>query len=115
MKRTLNFLVAGIAVVLLAWISGRYEAPPVLAQSRTSAPVSMGVVVLDLEQLPQGGRWNELLGRPLVALEYVVPPSTGTGGRTLYLYDARSGECKTVIHAPSAAGTPMLIAWDPCK
>jgi hypothetical protein len=79
------------------------------------APLSMQVIVLNTGQLPDGGKWNDLLGRPLIAVEYATRPEMGTGGRTLYLYDARWGECRTIVHAPSSPGDPMLIAWAPCK
>ena len=83
--------------------------------SRTEAPLSMRVVVLDATNAPDGGKWNDLLGRPLVEVEYAAQPGTGIGGRTLFLYDGRSGECKTVIHAPTEPGDPMLVSWAPCK
>ena len=83
--------------------------------SERPAPVSMRVGILNTSQLPDGGKWNDLLGRPLIEVEYVARPGTGKGGRTLYLYDARSGECRTVIHAPSSPGDPILVAWAPCK
>jgi len=79
------------------------------------SPLSMHVIVLNTLPQPEGGKWNDLLGRPLIAIEYATRPGTGVGGRTLYLYDARSGECRTVAHAPSSPGDPMLIAWAPCK
>lgn len=75
----------------------------------------MRVIVLNAPQLPDGGKWNDLFGRPLVEVEYATRSGRGAGGRTLYLYDARSGECRTVIAAPSNAGDPMLVAWAPCK
>lgn len=83
------------------------------ADGRT--PLSMQVIVLNTGQLSDGGKWNDLVGKPLVAVEYASRPGTLTGGRTLYLYDARLGECRTVIHAPISPGDPMLIAWAPCK
>lgn len=78
-------------------------------------PLSVQVITLNATQLPDGGKWNELLGRPLIAVEYKTRRRTGTGGRTLYLYDARWGECRTAIHAPASPGDPMLIVWAPCK
>jgi len=75
----------------------------------------MRVIVLNAAHLPDGGKWNDLLGRPLVEVEYANRSETLVGGRTLYLYDARSGECRTIIHAPISAGDPMLVAWAPCK
>lgn len=30
------------------------------------APLSMRVVILNVADLPNGGKWNDLLGRPLV-------------------------------------------------
>ncbi len=83
--------------------------------SGTAAPLSMRVVVLNAADLPDGGRWNDLLGRPLIEVEYSAQPGTGTGGRTLFLYDGRSGECRTVIHAPTRPGDSMLVSWAPCK
>jgi hypothetical protein len=78
-------------------------------------PLSMQMTVLQTAQVPGAGKWNELLGRPLVALEYEASPETGTGARVLYLHDARSGECRAVLHAPASPGQPMLVAWAPCK
>lgn len=83
--------------------------------SGTDAPTSMRVVVLDAANMPDGGKWNDLLGRPLIEVEYSAARGTGTGGRTLFLYDGRSGECKTIIHAPANPGDPMLVSWAPCK
>jgi hypothetical protein len=83
--------------------------------SDRQSPLSMRVIVLNAAQLPDGGKWNDLLGRPLVEVEYAARPGPGAGGRTLYLYDGRSGDCRTVIHAPSNAGDPMLVTWAPCK
>ena len=83
--------------------------------SGTEVPLSMRVVVLSATELPDGGKWNDLLGRPLIEVEYAVQPGTATGGRTLFLYDGRSGECRTVIHAPARPGDPMLVSWAPCK
>ena len=83
--------------------------------SEQQAPLSMRVIVLNAAQLPDGGKWNGSLGRPVIELEYATRPGQGVGGRTLYLYDGRSGECRTVIHAPSNAGDPMLVTWAPCK
>ena len=83
--------------------------------SDRQAPLSMRVIVLNAAHLPDGGKWNDLLGRPLVEVEYASRSETLVGGRTLYLYDARSGECRTIIHAPISAGDPMLVAWAPCK
>lgn len=83
--------------------------------SDRQAPLSMRVIVLTAAHLPDGGKWNDLLGRPLVEVEYATRSETLVGGRTLYLYDARSGECRTVIHAPISAGDSMLVAWAPCK
>jgi hypothetical protein len=74
--------------------------------------VSMRVTVLNASQIPDGGKWNELLGHPLIEVEYATRRSAGE--RTLYLYDGRSGECHTVIHAPSAPGSRMVVAWAPC-
>jgi hypothetical protein len=82
--------------------------------SRTEPPLSMRVVVLKATDLPELGKWNDLLNRPLIELEYRTPSTTFSGGRTLYLYDGRSGECKTVIEAPTRPGNPMLIGWAPC-
>ena len=79
--------------------------------SRGEVPLSMRLVILDAPQLPDGGKWNDLLGRPLVEVEY----SARTGGRALFLYDGRSGECRTVIHAPASPGDPMLVSWAPCR
>ena len=83
--------------------------------SQSSEPQSTKIVVLDAGQLPDNGRLNELLGRPLIEVEYASRAGTGNGGRTTYLYDARTGECRTVIHAPQAPGAPMLITWAPCQ
>ena len=83
--------------------------------SGTETPLSMRVVILNAADLPDGGKWNDLLGRPLVEVEYAAQPGAGTGARTLFLYDGRSGECRTVIHAPGQPGNAMLIAWAPCK
>jgi hypothetical protein len=75
----------------------------------------MQVIVLNTTQLPDGGKWNDLVGRPLIAVEYETRRGTGRGGRTLYLYDARWGECRAVVYAPENPGDPMLIVWAPCK
>jgi len=83
--------------------------------SQSSEPLSTKIVVLNTGQLPDNGRWNELLGRPLIQVEYASRTGTGNGSRTIYLYDARTGECRTVIHTPEAPGAPMLITWAPCK
>ena len=83
--------------------------------SDRGAPLAMRVVVLNAAALPDGAKWNELLGRPLVEVEYSARPGADTGGRTLVLYDARSGECRTVIHAPISLADPMSISWAPCK
>jgi hypothetical protein len=82
---------------------------------RGPEPLRMEPTVIGLSQLPNGGRWNELLGRPLITVEYEADPESGSEGRTLYLYDALTGECRTVVHSPSEPGSSMLIAWNPCK
>lgn len=103
MERWASFVLGGVVVVLAA------------CNSERQAPASMRVIVLSVAQLPDGDKWNDLLGRPLIEVEYAAQPGQGTGGRTVYLYDGRSGECRTVIHAPSSPGNPMLLAWAPCK
>jgi hypothetical protein len=70
------------------------------------APLSMQVIVLNTAQLPDGGKWNDLLGRPLIAVEYATRPEVGTGGRTLYLYDARWGECRATFMRRAAPEMP---------
>ncbi len=95
-----------LAAVSLALSGCRADGP---------SPLSMHVIVLNSSPQPDGGKWNDLLGRPLIAIEYAARRDTGVGGRTLYLYDARSGECRTVVHAPGSPGDPMVIAWAPCK
>src|SRR5215813_13502915 len=79
------------------------------------APLSMQVIVLNVAQLPDGNIWNDLVGRPIIAVEYETKPGLANGGKSLYLYDARTGECRTVIDAPTSPGDPMLIGWAPCK
>ena len=44
-----------------------------------------------------------------------VIAETGTGPRSIYLYDAKTGNCLNVIHAPAASGDQMLITHAPCK
>jgi hypothetical protein len=81
----------------------------------SDALLSMQVITINATQLPDSDKWKDLVGRPIIAVEYKTVPELGIGGRTLYLYDARSGECKTVVSAPVEPGGPMLIAWAPCK
>jgi hypothetical protein len=77
--------------------------------------LSMQVLVLNTAQLSDGGKWNDLLGRPLIALEYATRAEGGSGDRALYLYDIRGGECLAILRAPRSPGDPMLITWTPCK
>jgi hypothetical protein len=72
----------------------------------TQTPLSMQVIVLNAAQLPDGGKWNDLLRRPLVAVEYATRPDVGSGGRTLYLYDARWGECRVSLRRRAVQETP---------
>ena len=85
------------------------------AGRESRVPLSMQVIVLNATQLPDSDKWKELVGRPIIAVEYETKPEFATGGRSLYLYDARTGECRTVINAPTSPGDPMLIGWAPCK
>ena len=103
MGRWAPFILGGAVLAQAACSSGRL------------APASMRVIVLNVAQLPAGDKWSDLFGRPLIEVEYEAQPVQGTGGRTVYLYDGRSGECRTVIHAPRSPGDPMLLAWAPCK
>jgi hypothetical protein len=70
------------------------------------------MIVLNAADLPDGDKWNDLLGRPIVEVEYAARAGTE---RKVFLYDGRSGECRTVIHAPDEPGAAMLIAWTPCR
>ena len=97
--------VAVLALLVFGCDAGR--------QSRD--PLSMQVIVLNATQMPDGDKWNDLVGRPMIAVEYETQPESTIHGRSLYLYDGRTGECRTVIHAPASPGDPMLIAWAPCK
>lgn len=114
MNRKLQILLSVMTFALFACDAGRHE-PPLVTGQDDRDPVSIQVIVLNAAQLPDGGKWNDLLGRPLIALEYQTQREIGTGGRVLYLYDGRTGECRTVIHAPGGPGDPMLIGWAPCK
>jgi hypothetical protein len=105
MIRRLMILGAVLALVLPGCSAGR--------ESR--GPLSMQVVVLNATQLPDSDKWKDLVGRPIIALEYETQRESTTGARSLYLYDARTGECRTVIQALASPGDPMLIAWAPCK
>jgi hypothetical protein len=82
--------------------------------SQSNEPLSTKIIVVNSVPMPDNGQWNDLLGRPLIQVEYAS--RTGRGkGPTTYLYDARTGECRTVIHPPEAPGAPILITWAPCK
>ena len=61
------------------------------AGRQTRAPLSMQVIVLNATQLPDGDKWNELVGRPVIAVEYEAQPESTIRGRSLYLYDGRTG------------------------
>lgn len=78
MRRWVPFILGGVALAVAACGSER------------QVPASMRVIVLSAERLPNGDKWNDLLGRPLIEVEYAAEPGQGTGGRTLYLYDGRS-------------------------
>jgi hypothetical protein len=71
MKRWARLALVGVLLASASCTSG------------TEAPLSMRVV-LNAAELPDGGKWNDLLGRPLVEVEYAAQPGTGTGGRTLF-------------------------------
>lgn len=107
--------VAALVTALVAayWI-GRSTAP---APSRALGPelLSMRPLVLNAVPDPSLGRWNHLLGKPLVAVEYRTAPEEAVGDRTVYVYNARTGDCETVIHSPMGPGDQMLITWAPCK
>jgi hypothetical protein len=105
--RSLIILSAVLVFVLSGCDANRRE---------STVPLSMQVIVLNASQVPDNDQWKGLVGRPIIALEYTAHPESATGaGRSLYLYDGRTGECRTVIEAPSSPGDPMLIGWAPCK
>ena len=101
------------SVVLVAAFAVLLAGCEVARDSR--APLSMHVIALNVGQLPGNDKWNDLVGRPIIAMEYATNPNSAMGGRMLYLYDARTGECRSVINAPANPGDPVLIAWTPCK
>src|SRR5262245_59534492 len=56
----------------------------------SSGPLAMRVVVLSIRDIPDGGKWNELIGRPLIEVEYAASVGVGTSSRNLFLYDGRT-------------------------
>jgi hypothetical protein len=58
-------------------------------RNRVVGPRSMQLIVLDNRTTTLGGKWDELVGRPLVAVEY--DGGSAAGGSSLYLYDGVSG------------------------
>jgi hypothetical protein len=114
MKLNVRVMVGTTVLILLSLAIQRHSSI-VSAQSTNGDLVSMQLLVLDQSQITGGGYWKNLAGIPLIAMEYATQRSTGAGGRTLYLYDGRSGDCKTIIRAPASAGQPLLVSWAPCN